>query len=217
MPGLVVGLTCLTWLTLLLCAPASAAELLKNGNFELPLGPTNWTVGYLHGGPDDWEIKDRSRGGPLHGAYGGYFRVLSLKLPHVYFTQSVSNLTAGYAYKFVGHMKEDWWKLGDENRDQYKVYIELIGGQGNPLESCGTSRCSVLATNDLTNSAGDPEPNINPPYTYPTDIWRPFYAEQTPDAEGKIEVGLHYDKCGFSIYDKLWISAGSFDDCSLTP
>ncbi len=203
---------------LLLGASAGAQNLLQNGDFEQPLGPTNWTVGYLHGGPDDWQIKDRSRGGSRRAAwYGGYFRVLTLKLAHAYFTQTVTNLTPGYAYNFVGHMREDWWKAPDDAlRDKFLVYIELIGGQGNPIPSCGTTRFSVIATNDLTDSNGDPETNIDPPYTYPTSIWRPFYAQQTPDANGKIEVRLHYNKVGYCIYDKTWTSAASFDDLWLS-
>ena len=206
-------------LVLFLCTSAGAQNLLRNGDFEQPLGPTNWTVLYLHGGPDDWEIKDRSRGGSRRAAwYGGYFRVISQKLTHACFAQTVTNLTPGHAYSFVGHMKEDWWKgIGDPKRDRYLVYMELIGGEGAPLESCGIRRCSVLATNDLTDSAGDPEPDIDPPYTYPTTVWRPFFAQQTPDAEGKIEVRLHYNKVGYVTYDKPWISAASFDDLSLTP
>jgi len=212
MPGLALGLA-------LLCASAGAQELLQNGDFEQPLGPANWTVGYLHGGPEDWQIKDRCRGGARRAStfYGAYFRVLTLKLAHAYFTQTVTNLTPGHSYNFVGHMREDWWKAPDDAlRDKYLVYIELIGGQGTPLP-CGDGRFSVIATNNLTNSADDPEPNIDPPYTYPTIIWRPFYAQQTPDANGKIEVRLHYNKVGYTIYDKTWTSAASFDDLSLTP
>jgi hypothetical protein len=211
--GLALGLT------LLLSASAGAQNLLKNGDFEQPLGPTNWTVGYLHGGPDDWEMKDRSRGGArrMSTFYGAYFRVLSQKLAHAYFTQTVTNLTPGHAYNFVGHMREDWWKgVDDPKRDKFLVYIELIGGQGTP-RPCGDDRFSIIATNDLTDSAGDPETNIDPPYTYPTSIWRPFYAQQTPDANGKIEVRLHYNRVAYTIYDKTWISAASFDDLSLTP
>jgi hypothetical protein len=204
---------------LLFCAPAGAQNLLINGDFEsAPFGPTNWTVGYLHGGPDDWEIKDRSRGGARRSStfYGGYFRLLSQKICHAYFSQTVSNLTPGYAYNFVGHMKEDWWKSAlDPLRDKYLVYIELIGGLGTPLP-CGDGRSSVIATNNLTDSDGNTDTDIDPPYTYPTIIWRPFYAQQTPDAEGKIEVRLHYNKVSYTIYDKCWISAASFDDCSLT-
>jgi hypothetical protein len=214
--GLALGLG------LFLCGSAGAQNLLKNGDFELPAHDvvTNWSVGYLIGGPDDWEIKDHCRGGARRPTtfYGAYFRVLSQKLTHAYFTQTVSNLTAGHTYNFVGHMREDWWKTpSDALRDKYLVFIEVIGGQGTPLASCGTSRCSVLATNDLTLSDGTASTNIDAPYTYATYDWRPFYAQQTPDAEGKIEIRLHYNKIAYTTYDKPWISAAAFDDCSLTP
>jgi hypothetical protein len=216
LPALALGAT------LLFNTSAGAQNLLQNGDFELPAHDvvTNWTVGYLIGGPDDWELKDHSRGGARRPStyYGAYFRPLCQKLCHAYFTQTVSNLTVGHTYHFVGHMQEDWWKApNDALRDKYLVYIEVIGGQGAPVASCGTSRCSVLATNDLTDSNGEPEPNIDPPYTYPTYIWRAFFADQTPDAEGKIEIRLHYNKIAYTTYDKPWISAASFDDCSLTP
>jgi hypothetical protein len=213
--ALVFGALCL------LGVSASAQNLLQNGDFELPAHGyvTNWTVGYLHGGSDDWEIKDHSRGGARRSTtyYGAYFRVVSQKLAHAYLTQTVSNLTAGHTYNFVGHMREDWWEsASDALRDKYLVYIELIGGQGTPLE-CGDGRSSVVATNDLTESDGSYNADIDPPYTYATYPWRPFYAQQTPDSEGKIEVRLHYNKKAFTTYDKPWISAAAFDDCSLTP
>jgi hypothetical protein len=195
---------------------AGAQNLLSNGDFEYPLGPTNWTVAYVHGGPDDFEIKDRNRGGARLSStmYGGCFRVLTLKLAHAYFTQTVTNLTPSHAYHFVGHMKEDWWKAAnDALRNKYLVYIEVIGGQGAPTAD---GRFSVIATNNLANSAGSPEPNIDPPYTYPTIVWRPFYATQTPDTNRTIEVRLHYNKIGFTTYEKPWSSAASYDDCSLT-
>ena len=50
-----------------------------------------------------------------------------------------------------------------------------------------------------------------------TGIWRTFYAQQTPDARGNIEVRVHYNKVGAAIYDKTWTSAAYFDDISLTP
>jgi hypothetical protein len=208
--------------TFLLCASAGAQNLLQNGDFEAPEHGvvTNWTVGYLHGSPDDWEIKDHSRGAARRSStfYGAYLRVLSQKLAHAYFTQTVSNLTAAQTYHFVGHMREDWWKAPDDAlRDKYLVYIELIGGQGTPIPCCGPGRFSVIATNDLTISDGSYDANIDPPYTYPTIVWRPFYAQQTPDFEGKIEVRLHYNKIAYTTYDKPWISAAAFDDCSLTP
>jgi hypothetical protein len=204
-PGLLLGLA------LLLCVSASAQNLLKNGDFEQPLGPTNWTVAYFHGGPDDFQIKDRCRDGSLHAAwYGGYFRPLTAKLVHGYFTQTVTNLTPGHVYSFGGYMREGWWKApNDALRDKFLVYIEAVGGLGNPTRD---GRLGVLATNAL-----EPDDQIDPPYTYPTIIWRPFSAQQTPDANGKIEIRLHYDKVGWVEYDKLWSMEGAYDDVYLTP
>lgn len=201
---------------ILLTASALAQNLLRNGSFEEPLGPDNWTVVYLHGGPDDFEIKDRIRGASrqsqVHATlkFGGCFRPITLKLAHACFTQVVTNLTPGHLYWVGGYMKEDWWKgVDDPKRDKYLVYIEAIGGLGTPT---GDGRRSMIATNAL-----DPDANIDPPYTYPTDIWREFFTQQTPDAEGKIEVRLHYNKVGSVIYDKTWIMAGYFDDVYLVP
>jgi len=195
---------------------AAAQNLLQNGDFEQPLGPTNWTVIYLHGGPADFEIKDRSRGGSRHSVddlarrFGGYFRPVTLKLAHACFTQTVTNLTPGHPYTVGGFMKQDWWKgVDDAKRDKYRVYIEAIGGQGTPTPD---GRASMIATNNF-----DPDANIDYPYTYPTDIWREFFTQQTPDAQGRIEVRLHYNKVGMVIYDKTWISAASFDDLYLYP
>jgi hypothetical protein len=193
---------------------------LRNGDFEQPVGPTNWTLGYLLGGADDFHIKDRTRGAVYQGTFGGCLQPLTLKLAHAYFGQTVSNLTANHVYKFTGHMQEDWWKgVGDPKRDKYLIYFELIGGQGSPhLDVQGTpdGRYSVIATNNLTLSTGAADSNIDgPPYYYPTDVWRPFYAQQTPDANRKIEVRLHYQKVDFTTYSKAWIMSASFDNCVL--
>jgi hypothetical protein len=110
-------------------------------------------------------------------------------------------------------MREDWWKAAnDALRDKYLVYIEVIGGHGTPTTD---GRFSIIATNDLTNSDGDPDTDIDPPYTYATYIWRPFFADQTPDASGKIEVRLHYQSTTFRTYDKMWQEATYFDDITL--
>jgi hypothetical protein len=149
--------------------------------------------------------------------YGGMFRFLSSKPAHACFAQTVTNLTPGHVYQFGGNMQEDWWHgplPDDSQRDKYLVYMEVIGGQGNPLPD---GRFSLLATNDLTKSDGTPDANIDAPYTYPTIVWRPFYTQQTPDTNGRIEVRLHYNKISFTTYDKTWTSAASFDDIELTP
>jgi len=200
---------------------ASAQNLLKNGDFEQRLGPTNWTVLHLFGGPDDFEIQNRIRGASRYSQvnankfFGGCFRPLTLKLAHACFSQTVTNLTPDHVYEFAGNMREDWWKSAAEPMtNKLLVYMEVIGGRGTPLPD---GRYSLIATNDLTDSGGNANSDINPPYTYATGIWRPYYTQQTPDAHGNIEVRIHYNKVDFAIYDKTWISAAYFDDISLTP
>ena len=195
---------------LILYVTANAAELLKNGDFEQPLGTTNWTLGYARGGPDDFDIKDRTRHGSKHSnGYGGHFRPVTLRLTHAYFGQTVTNLDTNHVYTLSGEMKEDWWSNPTDNahRDKFLVYMEAIGGQGTPTDD---GRASVIATTT-------PDANIDPPYTYPTSDWRTFTVQQTPDATGKIEVRLHYNKVGFAIYDKDWLMSAYFDDISLLP
>jgi len=207
--GLALGFACL------LCASASAQNLLKNGNFDTaPLGPTNWTVLYLVGGPDSWEMKDRATPSFYHHGsfYDATFRPIDQKLAHACFTQTVTNLTPDYPYLVSGKMREDFWKgVGDPKRGKYLVYIEVIGGQGTPNSE---GRTSLIATNNF-----DPDANIDD-VRYPTDIWRDYTVRQTPDANRKIEVRLHYNMVsseGSVEWDKCWLMAGYFDAISLTP
>jgi len=175
------------------CVSASAQNLLNNGDFEQPLGPTNWTLGYLHGGPDDFEIKDRTgisdyNAGSTSTTTGGHLRPQTDKLAHGYFTQTVTNLVPGHSYTISGWMR---WVGPSEYggaSGTYRVYFEAIGGGG-------TAR-----TLDLTDTtqAGT------------------FTLNQTPDANGKIEVRLHLDKFGWCIYDKLPFCNAYFDNFSLT-
>jgi len=185
--GLFVGLILLIGVT------AGAQNLLKNGDFQQPLGATNWTVGYLHGGPDDFEIKDRTGIASRFASatstdLGGHLRPQTDKLAHAYFSQTVTNLEPGHSYTISGWMK---WvgpsEFGNASTT-YRVYFEAIGGGG-------VARTPNL---DDTTQAGV------------------FNLNQTPDAEGKIEVRLHLDKFGWCIYDKLPFCNAYFDDLSLT-
>lgn len=203
------GLFCAVVLLVGLSATAQV-NLLKNGNFDTaPLGPTNWTVIYLHGGPDDYEIKDRATPSSPHNQsfYDGHFRPIGQRLAHACFSQTVTNLVPGHTYNFSGLMREDWWKSPtDALRDRFLVYMEVIGGQGTTnLEG----RKSVLA-------AAAPSPDIDAPYTYATANWTTFTAQQTPDANGKIEVRLHHQFTGYVEFDKCMQMSGYFDAISLT-
>jgi len=196
------------------CGHLSAAtNLLNNAGFESPLGTTNWTIGYLWGGPADFEIKGRTTQASRSwnsGDFGLHLRPAASKLCHAYFTQTVSNLTANHAYNVSGYMREDWWynPVDKAFRDKYLVYIEAIGGQGDPTTD---GRFKMIATNNL-----DPDSNIDAPYAYPTDIWRMFTTKQKPDTNGTIEIRLHLNKVGWVTYDKLVVMNGYFDLLSLT-
>ena len=208
-------------LGLWLCVSAGAQNLLKNPGFEYPLGPTNWTVGYIRGGPPDFEIRDRTTAAAHHwdhGDFGAQFRPFHNKLAHAYFTQTVTNLTPGHVYTLTGQMKEDWWSdppngssynpNRDGKRDAFLVYIEVLGGLGTPTSG---GRCSIIATNPA------------PAYTnadvaiYATSSWCNYRAQQTPDTNRSIEVRLHLDKLSWELTYYLLVMNAYFEDLSLTP
>jgi hypothetical protein len=182
--GLVLGFACLV------CASASG-QLLKNGNFEQPLGPTNWTVVYVQGGPDDFEIKDRTtvadrQSTQQQNTRGAHLRPCTFKDAHAYFSQTVTNLVAGHSYTVQGDLR---WHRGDFNNASitYRVYFEAVGQ-------------SVARSSDVPDS----------------ESWSHYSLTQTPDASGKIEVRLHLDKFRGSTYDKLTFINGYFDNFSVT-
>jgi hypothetical protein len=196
--------------SLLLCVSAGAqVNLLKNGDFEsAPIGvgspTTNWSVLYLKGCPDDWEIKDRTRSASIRSAwYGAQFRPRTQKPIHACFTQTVTGLTqTNHQYTVDGQM---WAERADKS--QFVVYIEAIGGTGGLLPD---GRRSLLLTNVVdgtVHAKGTLDGN--------TPVFEEFMAKQTPDVNGKIEVRLHYHALTFRTYDKMWQEATYFDDISL--
>jgi hypothetical protein len=46
-------------------------------------------------------------------------------------------------------------------------------------------------------------------------VFEEYAEKQTPDANGKIEVRLHYWAQHFRTYDKMWQEATYFDDITL--
>ena len=207
--------------SLFLHGSINAQNLLKNPEFESPLGPTNWTVGYIRGGPPDFEIRDRTTAasrGWSYGNFGAEFRPMHNKLAHAYFTQTVTNLSTNQFYTVSGWMKEDWWSppsgtnaydpYANGVRDAFLVYIEAIGGLGSNTPD---GRFSLKATNSA------------PVYTnadvavYATDTWCQYSVRQKPDTNGRIEVRLHLDKLSWELTYYLYVMNAYFDSISLTP
>lgn len=189
----IAGQGLLLGLLLVIGVPASAQNLLKNGDFQQPLGPANWTVTYLHGDDEDFEIKDRTGISSRYESAantdkGGHLRPSTDKLAHASFTQTVTNLAAGHSYTISGWMRWVGPSEFGNSSNTFRVYFDAIGGQG-------TVRTPHL---DDTTQSGL------------------FSLTNTPDANGKIEVRLHLDKFGWCIYDKLPFCNAYFDDFSLT-
>jgi len=172
---------------------------------------TNWTLGYLHGGADDFDVKDTNR--LILRPVG------TIRLAHAYLTHTVTDLDTNHLYAVSGHMWEGWWRgdqgtgydpIGDGKRDKFLVYIEAIGSLGDPKPD---GRASLLATNPSPIYPGFPDLIY-----YATDNKGINYSvQQKPDANGKIEVRLHYNKVGQVIYDKCWEMHGVFSSVSVTP
>jgi hypothetical protein len=180
----------------LACVSASAQNLLKNGDFEQPLGPTNWTVVYVQGGPDDFEIKDRTtvadkNPSTQQNKRGAHLRPCTDWIAHAYFTQTITNLVPGHAYTVQGDVR---WHGGTATgygnaAIVYRVYFEAVG-QG------------AARSPDVPDDG--------------SDGWLHYSVTQTPDASGKIEVRLHLNKFRFCTYDKLVLINGYFDNFSVT-
>ncbi len=225
---------------LVLAVSAGAQNLVKNPGFESPIGTNdfgnakgganfplgastggeawdpswkatwNWMIAYPWGGPSDFELKDRCttvRGGSAN-YWSARFRPAHDKWAHAYYTQTITNLQAGHSYTVSGWMMEDRWKgVTDPKREEMQVYLEAIGGRGTPTAD-GRSSVVAVATD---------QSNLDAPYTYPSTSWLQFTNQQTPAADGTIEIRLQYNKPSWCLFDKLELMGAYFDDISLTP
>jgi hypothetical protein len=177
----------------------NAQNLLRNPDFESPLGPDNWTVAYQYGGPGDLSIADRTiyaaRGPWGGGGFGAHFRSVHDGLVHAYFTQTVTNLTPGTSYILSGYMK--YWEYTFELNEKFNVWFDAVGGQGtNQTPSITVMDDANLKTNT---------------------IFRLYSVTNTADANGQIEVRLHMADNGTTVCcDKLYYRNGMWDDMSLT-
>jgi hypothetical protein len=197
--GLLLGMA------LLLGGSANGQNLLKNGDFELPLSTNNWVVQFsapsipstnAYGGPGDFAIADRTtEGSRIAGGYGGHLRSRTDWTTRAYFTQTVSGLTPGATNHMSGYMKIT---TADP---KFHACIEAVGGSGAP-------------TQDGRFAVGTPDATTGTTQTQ-------YFLDQTADANGKIEVRLRFEKLamtpGAISYPKFVQFSAFFDDISITP
>jgi hypothetical protein len=123
-------------LAFLLCASASAQNLLKNGNFESPFPVSDQTAGwalvYVDGGPGDFALAgqttEASAGG---GGRGAQFRAKTWNSAHAYFNQVVTNLTEGAVYTLNILKMRSAFKYTDDSPSTQKVYTSMISGSSS--------------------------------------------------------------------------------------
>src|SRR5512140_162981 len=130
--SLLLGLALITGSTV------QGQNLLKNPGFNSPLSTnaattTNWVVGYVYGGKEDFALTDRTTWAKrtfgstdANGvAWGAQFRPLTEGPMEAYFRQVVTNLTPAASYVISGYMFRTWTRL-----DIIDQYIETVGGSG---------------------------------------------------------------------------------------
>ncbi len=199
--GWFLGLACL------LGVSAGAQELLKNGNFEASFPVSDpkagWALVYADGGPGDFSIAgqttEASRAG---GGRGAHIRANNWNYAHAYFTQVVTNLTAGASYTLNIQKMQTGFKYSEDTPPKLKVYAAMISDDfSNAVSGNSTEISPVVITNGVTNRV---------PYTLVI----------TAGPSRQIEVQLHMWKSAMSNENaedaKHAKCTGWFDDFSLT-
>jgi hypothetical protein len=165
-----------------------AANPVVNPAFDNPFvfgGVTNWSVGYIYGGPGDFCVKGRCTAARNNAAgYGAGFKPWHDSLIHAYFKQTVTNLAPNARYaltSWVNHPGD----TSDGHWPKLKVFIESIGGMGS-------------VASDPVSTAG----------------WQSVTVTNRADASGKFEIRLHFDKDQYSVEKWFYIDCW-FDDVSL--
>lgn len=215
--ALVLGFGLLAW------SSFAAQNLVKNGDFEEPLGPDNWTIVYTGvsnattvGWPyqcsrSDFYIAGRTRlahkdlvpgtwdgedgtGTNYWSEFGLHFCASHDWLMHAYASQVVTGLTA-----FASYDVSAWITQFDFNAvvDKVQVYMEILGGASGT-----TSKKTPYVT---TVVLGSPQ------------NWTRYVLSIQASASGQIEIRLHYNK-NSATNDEKWRNLDAlFDHVVLVP
>jgi hypothetical protein len=190
-----------------------AQNFVKNPDFEEPLGPDNWTIVYVYpSGPADFLVAGRTTmaskdivGGTWDGGwygstnywskFGGHFQPNHVGLVHAYFRQVVSGLQPGASYA-CGAWMVQYTSSGNANH-LAQVYLETIGT---------TTKSTPIVTANAYNNPG---------------AWALYSVTNTANANGEIELRLHYNKTvTISYANNPWEYRnchGFFDHVSVMP
>lgn len=163
-----------------------AQNFVKNPEFEEPLGPDNWSIVYVYpSGPADFLIagrttmasKDMSPGtwdGGVGGStnywskFGGHFAPNHVSAVRAYFRQVVTGLQPGANYACSAWMVQ-FTRSGNANH-LAQVSLETIGT---------TTKSTPNVTANANNNPGG---------------WARYTVTNTANANGEIELRLHYNK-----------------------
>ena len=148
--GLILGLA------LLICASASAQNLLKNGNFESPFPVADPTDGWaivFPGGPDgdfaDWAIAGQTLAASrTAGGRGAHLRPNNSGTIHAYFKQVVTNLNEGAVYTLnIQRMRAQFANYIDG--DIQRIYMSEVSGLSSNVvfgNTCSNGPYSLTIT-----------------------------------------------------------------------
>jgi hypothetical protein len=148
-------------LALFLFGPASAQELLQNGNFEAPFpgsdATTNWTLVYVDGGPGDFAIAGQTtEASTKGGGRGAHLRPNNWNYAHAYFKQIVRNgITNGGQYLLSIQKMRAGFKYADEGPPyKLRVYMAAISGTSSNWVSGSTTNIgySMVVTGSPSRS-----------------------------------------------------------------
>jgi len=175
------------WTALLAGVSVFGQNFVRNPDFEGPLGPDNWTVVYVYGGPSDFAVHDRSTiahkdkvpgtwdGAPNYlDVYGAEFAPYHDAKMHAYFKQTVSGLQPLATYVVSCWMVH----FTSISSNRVSLYLEALGGAGGGASTivyCGNKWC-------------DDNPSA----------WQMYAVTNTANLDGQIEVRLHFDKYTYS-------------------
>jgi hypothetical protein len=214
--GLLLGIGLLAGTT------AGAQNFVRNPDFELPLGPDNWTVEYaaVFGGsvnqptncgpldfmiagrttmahkdmnPGTWDGEDGT-GTNYWSKFGGHFAPNHSWMMHGYFKQVVTNLTPNANYACSAWMA--FW--GGDYLSKVNIYLEAIGGPNGLIPKT----TPYPAGNVL---------NLNPASGGGPGNWQKYTVTNSASSSGKIELRLHFNKFS-SIASWEWRNCNAFYD-----